>query len=528
MSERKLKIVALIIALSFFAAFLGGAQGTDLPSDATEDNAVENAIEAASDDQNAESSYLVVNVTTDQAETLTCASVEGNLTETNESNASNLTDADLAADINVGDMPVCTITAPSKVCANSKGNKASVPPQPGATYVWIVTRGVITAGQYTNQIIWDALSDTPVVIGVAVKKQYGSKDCTCSRFVTVQVNANPDCTISVSNSSVCARSEGHTAEVPDQGPTASYSWAITNGEIVSGHGTNEIKWNAKNVSPTTIKVTVSKTDGSTVCACRNSVQIQVQRNPDCTISAPSGVCAESTGNSASVPQQPGATYVWAVTNGTIISGQGTSMITWTAEDASPATIAVTVSRTIGGIACTCSSSSDVQVYPNPDCTITVPSGVCAGSQDNIAFVPSDPEASFTWTVKDGVITSGQGTNQIKWQARGTSPVTISVVGSKYYGSKRCSCSNSIQVEVFPNPICTITAPKNVCVNSMNNKASVPNQDPAEYDWKITNGEITAGQNTNEITWDALQTTPVIIEVTVTKDYGPTTCSCSGS
>lgn len=470
---------------------------------------------------------MVMNITADQAETLTCVSMEENLTETNESDASSLTDVNPEADVDVGSLPVCTITAPSSVCAGSKSNKASVPLQPGATYAWTVTHAVITAGQNTSQIIWDSLSDAPVTISVAVKKQYGSSICTCSNSVTVQVNANPDCTISVSNSSVCARSEGHTAEVPDQGPTASYSWGITNGEIVSGQGTNEIKWNAKDIGPITITVTVSKTYGSAVCTCKKSVQIQVQRNPDCTITAPSSVCAESTGNSASVPNQPGATYVWTVTNGQIASGQGTNLITWSAEDATPATIAVTVSTTTGGRACTCRRSVDVPVYTNPDCTITAPNGVCAGSRDNLASVPGNPGASFAWTINNGLITSGQGTNQIKWQAQSTSLVTIRVTVTQYHGSKLCSCSNSLQVAVFPNPVCTITAPKNVCVGSKGNKASVPYQDPAEYDWTITNGVITAGQNTNEITWDALQTTPVTIEATVTKNYGPTKCSCGG-
>ena len=525
MSESHLKVVGLIIALSFFAAILGGAQGTDQPSGAIEYNSVDDAFEAASDDQTVESSYLVMNITADQAETLTCVSMEENLTETNESDASSLTDVNPEADVDVGSLPVCTITAPSSVCAGSKSNKASVPLQPGATYAWTVTHAVITAGQNTNQIIWDSLSDAPVTISVAVKKQYGSSICTCSNSVTVQVNANPDCTITAP-SGVCAGSKGRNATVPSQAG-ASYLWEITNGEIVSGQGTNKIEWNAKDVSPIIIKVAVTKADGSAVCTCRNSVQIQVHKNPECTISAPSGVCAGSIGNSASVLYASGATYVWAVTNGTIASGQGTNSITWNAEDATPATIAVTASRTIGGTLCTCSNSRDVRIFPLPDCTITAPSGVCAGSRDNLASVPGNPGASFAWTINNGLITSGQGTNQIKWQAFSASPVTISIAVSKYYGSKLCSCSNSLQVAVFPNPVCTITAPKNVCVGSKGNKASVPYQDPAEYDWTITNGVITAGQNTNEITWDALQTTPVTIEATVTKNYGSTKCSCSG-
>jgi hypothetical protein len=526
MSRCKLELIGLIIALSFFVAALGGGQEIGQPSDGMIEVAVENASEAALDGQNVESPYFVMDLATDQAETLTCTLVEGSPTDADETANSSLANVNPEADINVGDLPVCTITVEKgSVCAYSTGNIAYVPYHAGATYSWSVTNGVITSGQYTSQIKWDALSNSPATISVTVTRNYGSACCTCSNSVSVQVNPKPDCTIST-QSSVCARSTALTASVPDQ-PGATYTWAITNGIIVSGQGSPSITWDAGDMGPITIGVTVSQSDGATVCTCKNSVQIDVVKNPDCTITAPTGVCALSTGNTASVIPQWGSTYVWTATNGEITSGQGTNLITWKAANVSPATIAVTITKTAGGTKCICSSSKDVQIYQNPDCTITAPSGVCAGSHNNHASVPAAPGASFAWTVSNGQIISGQGTNQIQWQPTGSSQVTISVAVSQYYGSKHCSCSNTVQVQVYANPECTITAPKNVLSNQKNNKASVSNQDPATYEWTITNGVITSGQNTHEITWDALATSPVTIKAKIIKDYGSTQCSCSG-
>jgi hypothetical protein len=82
-----------------------------------------------------------------------------------------------------------------------------------------------------------------------------------------------------------------------------------------------------------------------------------------TINASTGVYAGSTENYASVEDQgPGVTYNWALTNGTITSGQGTRAIRYTAGASGTVGIDVTVTAT----GCSGSSShADVAIISRP-------------------------------------------------------------------------------------------------------------------------------------------------------------------
>ena len=76
------------------------------------------------------------------------------------------------------------------------------------------------------------------------------------------------------------------------------------------------------------------------------------------------------------------------------------------------------------------------------------------------------------------------------------------------------------------PDATITAASAVCAGYTGNTASVPDAgDGADYDWDITNGVITEGDGTREITFTAGSVSPVGLSVTVTESHG---CSNSGN
>ena len=66
------------------------------------------------------------------------------------------------------------------------------------------------------------------------------------------------------------------------------------------------------------------------------------------VSAPAIVGAGSPNRVASVTSHAGSTYAWAIENGTIVSGQGTSQIIFTAGSAgTPLTLSVTEANTSG-------------------------------------------------------------------------------------------------------------------------------------------------------------------------------------
>jgi len=65
---------------------------------------------------------------------------------------------------------------------------------------------------------------------------------------------------------------------------------------------------------TTYTVTVTNAGG---CTATDTHQVTVTTNPTATITAPAQICSGTTGHTASVGTQPGATYAWSITNGEV-------------------------------------------------------------------------------------------------------------------------------------------------------------------------------------------------------------------
>ncbi|HEX8409702.1 MAG TPA: hypothetical protein VF883_12625 [Thermoanaerobaculia bacterium] len=110
--------------------------------------------------------------------------------------------------------------------------------------------------------------------------------------------------------------------------------------------------------------TVTPTCG--VPTVSNELPIEVTPVPDATISASSGVFANSTGNFASVPDAgPGASYHWTVTYGfavgTITAGQGTRSITYNAGSTNIVQLMAMVFRN----GCQVNGHASMTVQPRP-------------------------------------------------------------------------------------------------------------------------------------------------------------------
>ena len=81
--------------------------------------------------------------------------------------------------------PSAAITAPASVCASSTGNPASVPSAgAGATYVWGITNGTITAGAGTASITFTAGASGSVQLSVTVTDANG---CVAMNSVSVPI-----------------------------------------------------------------------------------------------------------------------------------------------------------------------------------------------------------------------------------------------------------------------------------------------------------------------------------------------------
>lgn len=125
----------------------------------------------------------------------------------------------------------------------------------------------------------------------------------------------------------------------------------------------------------------------------------------------------STGHSASVPSQAGMHYFWTITNGAITSAtcQANSIAYKVGQSADP--VQLTCIVTDPASLATAMGTSVVNVVMPPDATVSVPRYVTSNKAGYIASAPSQPGATFAWSISGGgVITGGQGTNSIIFTA----------------------------------------------------------------------------------------------------------------
>jgi hypothetical protein len=151
------------------------------------------------------------------------------------------------------------------------------------------------------------------------------------------------------------------------------------------------------------------------------------------VAAASGGGAICLGGSVGLTGSGGTSCVWTPATGLDNPNSCTPM----ASPAVTTAYSVAVSNASG---CVSDPSATVTVMVNPVPTtpvITAPAMVGAGSPNRIASVPSVVGATYAWSIGNGTITGGQGTNQITFTAGTAGTLTLGVsmtVGSCTSGS----------------------------------------------------------------------------------------------
>ncbi len=172
---------------------------------------------------------------------------------------------------------------------------------------------------------------------------------------------------------------------------------------------------------------------SALFVCLNITKSLAQCTPPTTsfISAPASICGLNGYNYYSVTATAGSTYVWTVTGGTVysiptppippppappssdITGISTTSsavyVMWTASGTQSLTVVETSSA--GCVGSPVNLSVTVKTAPAPF-TITGPSTSCANVNGVVYSVPNVPGVTYNWSIADGAIVSGAGTNSV--------------------------------------------------------------------------------------------------------------------
>jgi hypothetical protein len=437
-----------------------------------------------------------------------------------------------AVTLTVNAPPSQTISAPSGVCPNSTGNTASVPTSSGGTYAWSISGGSITAGQTASTVTFTAGASGNVVLNCVVTSSAGCASAG-GQNTTIPISG-PDSTITAP-ASVCANSLGNTASVPDAGAGATYVWSIGGGSISAGAGTRSITFTAGASGNVTLSCTVTSSGGCSSGGSQNQM-VSINPVPDSTITAPTSVCANSTGNTASVPTTAGSTYSWSITGGAITAGQNASTVTFTAGASGHVMLSCAVMSS-AGCASGGAQNSTVTINSAPATPGTItqgnPSGtsVCSGASGVTYSIAAVTQATtYNWTIPIGAsVTAGQGTTSITVEWGNASSGNVSVTAQNSCGTSPAS-NQTITVNSTPATPGTITQANPGGSTVFFGNSGVTYNISAvtgatTYNWTVPTGaSITAGAGTNSITVNWGTATSGNVSVTAQDSCGTSAAS----
>jgi hypothetical protein len=283
-----------------------------------------------------------------------------------------------------------------------------------------------------------------------------------------------------------------TASVPAQSG-ATYAWTIMGGTITGG-ASNAITFTAGAAGTLVLTCVVTNEAGTSATGTRS---VAVSDAPVVSISAPASATTGDTGLVATVPTQTGATYAWTIAGGTITGGAATASITFTAG--APGALTLGCSVTIAGT--TVSGNSTVNVLAAPVVpVITAPAAVASAATGLTASIPTQAGVTFNWSIANGTITAGQGTNAITFSSGSPGVTTLTCVVTN--GAGRTANGTRDVTVVAPPSALVFTAPAFVTTGTSGHSASVATEVGITYEWTIAGGTITSATNSANVTFTA--------------------------
>ncbi|MFY8131803.1 MAG: hypothetical protein ACOVOL_01115, partial [Bacteroidia bacterium] len=205
-------------------------------------------------------------------------------------------------------------------CKNSTGLTYNVVPNLGSTYTWNIVGGTITQRLNTSITCNWGVSDT----GFIIIQERDSIGCLGDPDSTLIFINRAKIDSLYGNPSVCPFIAGVQYWVDlDSGST--YQWSVLGGSIAGGQGSDTLRVNWGGPGNGWVKVIPTNRYG----CVGDSVVKNVLKNALLITVPPVGdtdVCAGQDSTRYSVIPTTGSTYTWQVTNGLIISGQGTPSI----------------------------------------------------------------------------------------------------------------------------------------------------------------------------------------------------------
>ena len=321
--------------------------------------------------------------------------------------------------VDILDAPEASFTAPDSVCLGSTVSFNNTTTG-ASSYYWDFGDGSFSTQVNPNHAYTSPGTYEVILIATADNTDpEGNPLCCCTdtikQVVTVESLPGPPI---LCVSTLCA---GNSSDYwTTASNCSSYNWTVLdeNGDPwpFTGQGSDTISVTWGNGPTGTIILEVDGCDSS-YCSAPTEVTIPII-SATTTISGPIEVCLGDI-ETYTVPKWQGTTYDWQVTNGNIISGQGSHSVTvqWTAD---PGMITVNYQNSFlnglpGQDADACEGSGSLSILVRPDFAINgpEPAVLCLG---DIAYFSTNQAGSFSWSVSAGASINPTGPNSAQVSA----------------------------------------------------------------------------------------------------------------
>ncbi len=312
----------------------------------------------------------------------------------------------------------------------------------------------------------------------------GNQGCPAvTDTVLISTSPNPAPVISGPSSMCVYTTQSYTTPYV---PGNTYFWTVTGGTIINTLQNNiTVLWGAAGNG--TVNVLEVNTSG-----CDSAVTIPVIINPEPApvINGPGIVCTLSGSTFTVASPQPGSSYQWNISGGTVAGSTTGSSVQVNWNIAGSASITLTEINSYG---CDSTVTIPVTILTQPTPSIAGAVNGCAG-QSMTYTTPFVTGNSYTWSVTGGTITSNNNNAvTVFWPTATTGILTLTESNSL-----SCDSTVTLNVVVGPQPAPAITGIQTVCTGTTFTY-SVANPVPGDlYQWSVTGGVIMNASNSTSV------------------------------
>jgi gliding motility-associated-like protein len=287
----------------------------------------------------------------------------------------------------IGDTIICDTTLQMYVVNNSAT---------GLTYNWTVANGTIISGQGNDTLFVQWAQTGPFDITCIASNALGCDAAPTG--ITASIGSQTQLPQPLGNILVCTNDTLPYNAISN--PNFIYNWQVIGGSIISGNGTANviINWTAQAPGSGQVWYTITTINPDTICnTASDTLIVNFNNQPgSVTINAPSNVCLLDT-VTIDANSVAGNTFTWAITNGNIISGNGTSQITVVYTTAGMQTISVFATTAAG-----CEGSivlANINVNPLPVANAGNDTSICIGQT---LMLNATGGNTYLWTPSAGL------------------------------------------------------------------------------------------------------------------------------